>query len=414
VSPWTWLFTGAVVLGALGVLLDVRRGRPRDGVSLTRIGLGLGVSLLAVASAGVLIGVDVQPPPEQRGIGVEVAGLSPPLKARGYDRGLTLAMAVKVTECDKPVQVQITLAPTAEFWIDNHEALASKAVVRFAIPDDLAADASVDEALSDPEAWMGTDGLAPFVTAVPKEPAEVVLHPTATKESHATFITISVPEWGSTLNPLTVQFLADWTHHRSFLGGCYVSLPAVAGLPTVLSTAQLAGRAAASPSDLPSDNANLFVVSSKKPPLYAYYDEGFEVTRGVTSLELGDHTLQEGASLPAPNANLGGAPAWTCRSTIPQSFRYGGLKPGDPAEDVFALLQNDATFSFSDQRLAQILRQRTCASFVAIEAASAGTRRDLLLIAVGTVIALGIELLLSGVKRSRLGQRNSPPSAQGL
>lgn len=405
---WTSLFIGAVVLGGLGVLLDAHRGSSQNAVSLTRIGLGLGISLLAVASAGVLIRVDVKPAPEQRGIGVEVVGLSPPSKARGYDRGLTLAMVVKVTECDNPVQVQITLAPTAEFWIDNHEDLASQAVVRFAIPDDLAADASVDEVLSDPEAWMGTDGLAPFVTAVPKESADVDLDPTATKESQATFITVKVPEWGSTLNPLTVQFFADWTHHRSFLGGCYVSLPAVAGLPTVLSTAQLAGLAKASPSDLPSDNANLFVVSSKQPRLYAYYEEAFEVTRGVTSLELDDHTLQEGASLPAPNANLGGAPAWTCRSTIPQSFRYGRLKPGDPAGDVFALLQNDATFSFSDQRLAQILRQRTCASFVAIEASSAGTRRDLLLIVVGTIIALGIELLLSGVKRRRPGHPTPP------
>jgi hypothetical protein len=80
---------------------------------------------------------------------------------------------------------------------------------------------------------------------------------------------------------------------------------------------------------------------------------------------------------------------------------------------VYAPLENDATFSFSDERVAEILRQRTCASFVAIEAAGAGTRRDLLLLAVGAIIALGIELVLSGLKRHGSDEPSSQPAGAG-
>jgi hypothetical protein len=387
-----------------------RSESPLSGLSFGRIGLGLAVTLVAIASASVLIGVDIQNPPEQRGIGVDVVGTKA-TKARGYDRGLTLAMAVKVDACDKPVRVRLTLAPTAEFWIDNHEALASDAFVRFAIPDELGADVPVEDAVDGLEAWMGTDGLAPFETAVPTARADVGLDPTAVKKAKATFITVHVPHWGSTLNPLTVQFSADWTRRRSFLGGCYVSLPAVAGLPTVLGTAQLLGKARPLQADLQSHHVNLVVVSSEDADLHAYYRPKYEVTRGVTSLELGTHTLVEGASIPAPNANLGGAPAWTCRSTTSENVEYRNLEPGDPARDVYALLEPDATFAISDQRLAQILRQSNCASFVAIESAGAGTRRDLVLLVVGAILALGIELFLSGLKRHRPEASTTPRAA---
>jgi hypothetical protein len=143
----------------------------------------------------------------------------------------------------------------------------------------------------------------------------------------------------------------------------------------------------------------VFVLYSKAANLYAYYDERFEVTRGVTSLELDDNTLLEGSAIPAPNANLGGAQAWTCRSSITQEVDWTPRQPDDPAPDVYAMLDPAATFSLSDHRVAEILRQRTCASFVAVEAAGFGTRRDLVLIALGTVIALGVELTRSGLTR---------------
>jgi hypothetical protein len=360
------------------------------------------VSLLAVVLAGVLISVDVQPPPEQRGIGVRIRGLDPPGSDRGFDPGFTLSMAVELRACDEPVEVRITLAPTAEFWIDNYEALRSRATVRLAIPDDLPADAAVEETVRDLEAWTGTHGLAPLVTGVPAERFDVQLQPTAKKAHKAVFVEVVVPQWGELLTPLTVRFVADWTRRRSFLGGCYVTLPAVAGLPTVLSSRQLAGQAYRSRSELPTDKFSIFVVSSDEAGLYAYHKEGFEIARGVTSLALNDYTLQEGATFPAPDTNFGSDPAWVCRSFPARSVGFGPLERGNDARDIYLVpegVRRGGTVSFSARYQEALLSEHTCASFVAVEAASAGTRRDLLLIGVGTALALAIELLLSGVRR---------------
>ena len=406
---WAWLVLLAIAVAAGGSLVDRRWGRRWERVSLTRACLGVSVILMAVVLGGSLIGVDVKQPPEQRGIGVRVDGLRAPLGNRGYDRGFTLSMAVQVRECDEPVRVQLTLAPTAEFWIDNARSLASSTKIHFAVPDDLAATAPSDASLTDVDAWTGADGLAPLTTADQTDAgATLQLEPIATKAPQATFVSVEVADWATSQSPVTLTFRADWTRHRASLGGCYVSLPAVAGMPTVLSTAQLAGKAVESRSALPATSFNLFVVASEDADLYAYYREGFEVTRGVTSLDLGDLALEEGATFPSPNANLGGAPAWTCRSSIPRSYGFRRPDPGAEAQDVYApadVVNGGGTTSFSDSRQAEILGQSTCASFVAVEAASAGTRRDLLLIAVGTIIALGAELLISGLRRRRSDAR---------
>lgn len=402
---WWWLVVLATTVAVGGFVLDARWGRQWERDSLTRAGVGLAVILLAVALGGSLISVEVQRPPEQRGIGVRVEGLTAPLRSRGYDRGFTVSMTVQVRECGEPVRVQVTLAPTAEFWIDNGEALTSPATVRFAVPDDLASDAPVDAAMDHLDAWTGADGLAPFTSADQAEAGAMLqLEPIATKAPRATFVAVEVPDWAGSQSPVTMSFEADWTRHRASLGGCYVTLPAVAGMPTVLSSAQLAGKAVESRTALPDDSFSVFVVASKDAGLYAYYNERFEVTRGVTSLDLGDLALEESATFPAPNANLAGAPAWSCRSSIPRSYGYERRDPGSDAGDVYApedVVNGGGTTSFSDSRQAEILDQSTCASFVAIEAASAGTRRDLLLIAVGTIIALGAELLISGLRRRR-------------
>lgn len=404
---WWSLLALAVVMGAGGYLLDVRWAR-RASLSLTRIGLGLAVIVAAMVLGGSLIAVHVERPPEQRGIGVRVEGLETPLRKRGFDPGLTLAMAVQVRGCGEPVRVQLTLAPTAEFWIDNVRRLTSPTTVRFAIPDDLSADEPEDAAVTALEAWASFDGLEPFT--VPSHVGvgpKLQLEPVATKAPRATFVAVDVPDWAAFQRPVTIAFGADWTRPRTALGGCYVTLPAVAGLPTVLSTAQLAGETVESRSSLPDRTFNLFVVSSDEANLFAYYSEQFEVTRGVTSLDLGDLEMEEGSTLPSPNANLAGAPAWTCRSSIPSKYSVERLAPGTDAGDVYSpydVIDRGGTVSFSASRQAEILAQSSCASFVAVEPASAGTRRDLLLIAVGTVIALGVELLISGFRRRPAGR----------
>jgi hypothetical protein len=411
-SDWGWALTGALVVATLSVLVEARlRQSGRGGPSILRAGLGASITLATVASGIALAGVRSESPPEQRGIGVRVDGAHTSPDRRGdkrFDMGLTLAMAVDITACDEPVRVRLTLAPTAEFWIDNQEKLADGATVRLAIPDDLDADVPADRVLQDLRAWVSTDGLAPFVAAVrarsPGEPGGdgVGLEAPATRRvARATFVTIEVPRWGDTPNPLNLEFTADWTRRRTLLGSCYVTLPALAGFPTVLSAVQMEGEATPL-EEAPGGRLSFFVVSSTSADLHAYYRTEYEVTHGVTSLTMPGHTLQDGVSLPAPNANLGRSPAWTCRTTIPDGLAFlPNTRPGDAAVDVNQAPSNDGTFALSDARIAEILEQETCASFVAIESTGAGTRRDFVLMAIGALFALGIELFLSGLRRRR-------------
>jgi hypothetical protein len=405
-SGWAWFLTGAVVVAAATIWLHVARGSVNGGrLSVLRVGLGAAVTLTALAGGSLLTEVRSIAPPEQRGVGVVVEGMQAS-GSRGLDVGLTLGAAVRVDGCGKPVLVRLTVTPTAEFWIDNGERLQRSAHVRLAIPDVHLQDLSVS---------TPTDGLTmvtPFTEdeTSPEHPLEAEVE----ESGPSTLVDVQVPHWGRTQRPLVATFSADWTERRSWLGACYVRLPALAGFPTVLSAAELTG-AATDEDAPPGGDLGFFVVSSEETGLHTYYDPTLEVTRGVTSLTLGRYTLQEGATVPAPDANLGGAPAWTCRTSIADSLgRADRLEPGNPAPDMVLGDPNDSTLAFSHERIDEILDQQTCASFVAIEGPGAGTKRDLALMGIGAMFSLGIELLLSGVRRRREedGATESPGPAR--
>ncbi len=316
------------------------------------------------------------------------------------DKGIALSMAVVVTACDEPVDVSLTVAPTAEFWIDNEGRLDRGVVVRVAIPTP--AGTSQEDAVVDARGWTVDDGLAPYASGVTAK--KVLMFDVEAEAARAsTFLTLTVPEWGTTLNPVVVAFKADWTTRRSYLGSCYVTLPSLTGLHTALATAHLQGKAVVGgeDGDLPG-RENFFVLTSPTTQLRANYRPQYEVTRGVTSLDLKGHTIDAGATLPGPDANLGGTPAWTCRSNVPKDLKtIYSTDAGDPAADVYSTLTALGTVALSDARLAELLDQRTCASYVAIDSSAAGVRRDLLLMGVGALFAAGIELTLSGLRRRR-------------
>lgn len=295
----TWVIVAALALGALGLLAEMLWTTPPGGISPRGIGLGLCVTLLGGVGAAALISVDVRPPPEQRGIGVVVEGIEEPTEQRAFDAGLTLSMAAEVDECGEPVDVRLTLAPTAEFWIDNRRDLARSATVRFAIPDGLPADADVGEVLDGLRAWTG-NGFAPFATGVPTDPVDADLELTATKAAHAVFAEVDVPRWGEVLTPLTLRFRADWTSGRSVLEGCYVTLPAVAGLPTVLSTAQLTGDAYARDTEDDDGTVGVFVVVSEEAGLEAGYDAKLEVAAGSPRSTWATTSSREARPSPRP------------------------------------------------------------------------------------------------------------------
>ncbi len=352
--------------------------------------LGLATTVAAVVAGATLIGVRSVQAPEQRGIGILVEGTDS-LASRGFDTGLMLSLKAKVSDCGEPVAVHLTVAPTAEFWRDNASVLRSQATVRLAVPD-----ASIRQVDAD----TGDDALAAVID--PQTPSTVedgaeVTSTESDRETDTTFLEVRVPAWGRSLAPVVISFEADWTARRSLLGGCYLSLPALAGHPTVLSGALLAGTAVPLGEDLGTRDANVFEVESRAAGMHAYWNSDYEVTRGVASIDLGDHTIQDGLST-APDTTLAGSPAWTCRTTIPDTFaNLDTQDPGDPTADFNITGSQETTVAFSAERIEQILEQRTCATFVAIEAPGSGTKRDLLLIIIGALFSIGMELVLSGL-----------------
>lgn len=386
-----WFAVGFAAAAVVLLAVRTRRdARSHERAPRLRVALGLAVTVAAIVAGSTLIGVQAVQAPEQRGIGVLVDGTNS-LASRGFDTGLTLSMKARVSACGDPVAVHLTLAPTAEFWRDNALVLRSQATVHLAIPDALIQHIDADTA---------EDALAAVVDPQTSSTVEEGAQVTSTEvdaETDTTVMDILVPGWGRSLAPLVVSFEADWTKQRSRLGGCYLNLPALAGHPTVLSGAQLAGTALPLGEDLGTRDANVFEVESRSAGVHAYWNSDYEVTRGVTSIDLGAYALQDGASA-APDTTLSGAPAWTCRTTIPDTFaNLDTQDPRAPTADFNITGSQATTVAFSAERIAQILEQRTCATFVAIEAPGAGTRRDLLLIIIGALFSIGMELVLSGL-----------------
>ena len=367
--------------------------------------LGLAATVVAIVAGAALIGVQSVPAPEVRGIGVLVEGTDS-LASRGFDTGLTVSLKARVIECGEPVAVALTIAPTAEFWRDHAAVLRSQAVIHVAIPDaslsgvDVATATDALAAVVDPQG-AGKDRDGATLTSVDPDEA-----------TGTTQLEITVPGWGRSLAPVILAFTADWTERRSRLGGCYLSLPALTGHPTVLSGAQLAGTAVALEEDLGTRDANVFEVESRAAGLHAYWNSDYEVTRGqapaamtLPPLDLGDYTLQDAMSA-APDTSLSGAPAWTCRTTIPDTFaNIETQDPDEPTADFNITGSQTTTVAFSAERIQQILEQRTCATFVAIEAPGAGTKRDLLLIIIGALFSIGMELVLTGLVRDQRASR---------
>jgi hypothetical protein len=397
-TRWVLVLLATGTLAVVGVVLLRRTGRavltPRR-----RTALGVVAAAVSVVVGLLLIGTRSVAAPEERGIGVVVDGVRS-TAARGSDVGLTAALEATLADCGGPVSVSLTIGPTAEFWIDNSDALAESARVRVAVPD-----------VGLKEVSVGTvdDGLNAIVSpqsAQLDETSARLVDRDINEYTRTTIFTLDVPRWGATLRPLVLRFTADWTERRTHLGSCYLRLPALVGLPTALSGAQIAGTSRPlSEAELPLPHS-FFIVESREAGVRAYYNSRFEVTRGLATVELGDNTLREDSST-APNANLAGRPAWTCRSSIPDPG-FGvtdELDPADPAPDVLVTRENDSTPAFSSQRIEEILQQETCATFVAVEGPTAGPLRDLVLIAIGALFSIGVELLLSAFVAGRRRRR---------
>ncbi len=402
------VLAACLVVGAFGL---VRESRHPTGHEVRWFRLLAGLTLVVTAVAGGSYVIRQQPLEliEARGYGVVVEGIGPSAD-RGFDMGLALAQSVQVETCDPDDRARVTLqiAPTAEFWIDHHEPLANPTRVDVLIPH---ADAVV-EGVS-----QGEYGVDPFTRPVDSSSAgkeEPDLTFSAAESGGDVVASLRVENWAADREPLRITYTAPLVHRRG-LGSCYVNLPALTGLPTVISGASLEGLDEPNAEALDgSGQQGLFVVSTTgdedHDPQYAYYDPRFEITRGVTVLDL-DGRLAEQGSRPTPDANFSGSPAWTCRSTVASKRVFLDSEDAEAAADgepfFGTVTTGDGTYALSRSRIDEVLAQSDCAAGVEVEARSAGSQRDALLLFVGALFSAGTGFLTTSIRRRRA------PATQG-
>ena len=451
------------VCGALGVWGVVREARHPAGHVFRRLRLAAGLSLMAFAIAGGNFVIRQASPElvEPRGYGVVVEGVAPSYR-RDFDVGLALAQGVVLESCDDDETSRVTLqiAPTAAFWVDNRVALMGSTDVRVLIPLMDAQDIAVSQ---------GRQGIDPFTRPVDSSSLnDDDLRPSyeLTDTELGVEVKVTVDAWATSREPIRITYTSHLTKRRG-LGSCYVNLPALTGLPTVISGAALKGLAQKTVEGVQSDprQDGLFFVSSAVPPKdgkehdetredrrYAYYDPSFEITRGVTVVQL-QGELVEGRARPEPNANFAGSPAWTCKSTVAGNRRFiedeiqaieeeadqeraaaqrearkpaqrgegqGGAFGDEPspteqeaaAEDEDAYFStsrdDDGTYALSRARVDEVLAQSDCAAQVQVEATSAGSQRDAVVLFIGALFSAGVTWVSTSVRRRRVAPAQAP------
>jgi hypothetical protein len=392
VTVWQGCLIGAVTLMAVTALADVYLGfrTRRPPWSVWRLGLGLAL-LLVTAGLGVsLVSVRTEEVPEQLGIAVVVDGAR---SDQQFDLGLFVSAHVSVTSCNKPVLVRLTLEPTAEFWAANRKAMREGGRVEFGIPD---AHVDVHEVL------LGQEATVPLPQAGTAVVSQTEVDSRRDVVDGVTTVSVDVPGWGRSLAPVTVVFSADWAASpRSSLGGCYVSLPALTGLPTVVTAARMTGVAWSDPADKPpAEDQVQFLVTSRSPERYALYDPSLEVTKGTTTIDVGSYSIDASRSSPAPPTSIQGTPAWTCKSAV-SIPAYFTRDPDQAMSDYMVNQQEGNPGAFSGRRMDAVTGQTSCGSLLALEDSHYGTKRDLGLILVGALFSVAVELTLSAFRHRR-------------
>jgi hypothetical protein len=163
-----------------------------------------------------------------------------------------------------------------------------------------------------------------------------------------------------------------------------------------------------------------FTTVDQRTGLSTPLEPHLEPTHGSTTVAVSRGEVLHEASLPSPDSDYDGYPKWTC-SARPR--RLEPLTQSGPLPEL-AFAKNPASVPvFSKTGLARE-QKSNCAGMAVIAEANAGSKRDLLLLIMGTLISLGaavaVEVLLdwrhSGgplahLRRRRRIQPNVSPDA---
>lgn len=314
-------------------------------------------------------------------------GFVPPVPGNG----IVLGMAVRTDGCRNPVRVTVTAGGTAEYWRRHARTLAGESTFRFAVPNEpgevrhirLGVGRGPNDLTAPADAEPQNGGLAP---GTPSTYAFRTMKPS----SHSGVVAIpgAIDPWNATALPFVTTFDADWLRKRG-LGSCFLVTPGLVG-PGSLFAAQVARHKTCR--DLRKCHlAGPYFIEDVSRKLFVPPDQGLVPSLGSTTVLVRGGQVLDDTSRPHPDSEFRGHPKWTCEYNARGSVGTLGTRNVP-----------DTTVVGSGLALSKAALQReassTCAGIVAIQEASAGTKRDLILLLMGAVISLGaalaIELLL--------------------
>jgi hypothetical protein len=363
----------AVVFSAIAGVFFRRwyRTEQRQRIPLVAGGLLIVLSILAGAW---LLPTKQQPTGEPPGIGVV-----PPAPSR-YADGFAVGMAITVHKCGEPVSVTVVANGTGDYWRDHpppefpfltHFQIALPGHVRTAI------------------------GMTQEAGAI-EEPADAVADPpSATRFFQAgaqtyptediTVVSGTVKRWARHLNAIVATFKADWLKPRG-LGTCYLQMPSLTGGRSVLAAQKARGKATRG-----TPPAGELLTVSKETGWSAPYDPTVETVLGSTTVVVNNGDVLNEASRPGPDETTHGYATWVCETTPPTVHVINRLKDGALPSIVSGLNTGGGAYS---KAYIKDTRGTDCDGIAVIVEASAGTKRDLLLLVLGALFSLGAAVLV--------------------
>jgi hypothetical protein len=365
----TVLLAAVLIGGTTAAILQWRR---RNQPARTRVSLGLmliGFSLILWFS---LLDTEDAPRDEPYGLGVV-----PPARSE-EGNGFAAALAVTVDDCGEPVRGTLVIAGTAEFWREVAPRNLPKLAFRVLVPGEVT---DVRVGLSD----SASDLQRPF-RANPLGSARLA-DPLIEPVQGGTVVSGRVNDWNRTLDPVVIQFEADWLRTRG-LYECYLETPALTGPLSAFAAEQTEGRVSEDPEEVAVPGGTL--IRSNRLSLYAAYKPEFETTVGQTTVLVRSGQVETGSSLPPPDRTVEGNPAWSCETRPAET---GGFD--DPDADVLVTPQ-----SRGGAYAADFLRETAttdCAAVATVSLGRAGVGRDIAVLIVGGLLSMGNALLLDAL-----------------
>jgi hypothetical protein len=313
-------------------------------------------------------------------------------------------MLAAVKDCGRNVDVTVVAQPTAEYWLAHRNAHH----VSFALPDARAEDVRfyLGESASDVTTPQDVVDRGQRSAGPDAGRIRVVEKGYADRKRDLLVASLEVPHWNRTLAPVIASYSAPWLEHRG-LGSCWLRLPSLTGDLAVLAARRALGQDVPLGRDPPSNPGDL-LVSSRRADAQAVYKAGLEAIHGSITVVSPEGEI--GESLPSPPGSTNGSPTWICGAQPKAKARpLRSSSPSSRPAVISGTARGASSGAFS-ARVISSAKSGDCSAVAAVIESSAGWRRDLFMLVVGTVVGLGFTLLVDLLRRPRSADTRKDPA----